>query len=127
MESGRSSFARRDRAFLSVLALVFSFMCGPGARAQQKPAASSPETAAPARPASPSAIEAVGTNSDVRDSSPPSGSPKSDIPKSDKSAVAGVGDSSLVKLGAGDLVEVSVYNVPELSAKARVSNSGDVY
>lgn len=30
-------------------------------------------------------------------------------------------------LGAGDLLEVSVYNVPELNTKARVSNSGDVY
>jgi polysaccharide biosynthesis/export protein len=36
-------------------------------------------------------------------------------------------DSSRVKLGAGDLIEISVYNVPELSTKARVGNSGDVY
>ncbi len=35
--------------------------------------------------------------------------------------------SALVKLGPGDLIEVSVYNVPELATKARVSNSGDVY
>ena len=33
----------------------------------------------------------------------------------------------LVKLGPGDLIEVTVYNVPELSSKARVSNSGDLY
>jgi polysaccharide export outer membrane protein len=33
----------------------------------------------------------------------------------------------MVKLGAGDLIEISVYNVPELATKARVSNSGDVY
>jgi polysaccharide export outer membrane protein len=32
-----------------------------------------------------------------------------------------------VTLGPGDLIEVSVYNVPELSTKARVSNAGDVY
>jgi polysaccharide biosynthesis/export protein len=32
-----------------------------------------------------------------------------------------------VKLGPGDLIEVNVYNVPELTTKARVSNSGDVY
>lgn len=32
-----------------------------------------------------------------------------------------------VKLGPGDLVEVNVYNVPELTTKARVSNSGDLY
>jgi polysaccharide biosynthesis/export protein len=37
-----------------------------------------------------------------------------------------VADSTL-RLGIGDLVEVAVYNVPELAAKVRVSNSGDVY
>jgi len=35
--------------------------------------------------------------------------------------------TTIVKLGAGDLIEVSVYNVPELASKVRVSNSGDVY
>ena len=30
-------------------------------------------------------------------------------------------------LGPSDLVEVNVYNVPELSTKGRVSNSGDIY
>jgi polysaccharide export outer membrane protein len=30
-------------------------------------------------------------------------------------------------LGTGDLVEVSVYNVPELTTKARVGSSGDIY
>jgi polysaccharide export outer membrane protein len=126
MESGRSSFARRDRAYLSVLALVFSFMCGLGARAQQKPVDSSP-AAVPVQPASALAIEEVGSKSDSRGSGSASTLPNSDTQKSDNSGVARVADSSLVKLGAGDLVEVSVYNVPELSAKARVSNSGDVY
>ena len=36
------------------------------------------------------------------------------------------GDST-IRLGTGDLVEVSVYNVPELSTKTRISNAGDVY
>jgi polysaccharide biosynthesis/export protein len=36
-------------------------------------------------------------------------------------------DSSATKLGPGDLVEVSVYGVPELTTKARVSNDGDLY
>ncbi|HYA26162.1 MAG TPA: polysaccharide biosynthesis/export family protein, partial [Terriglobales bacterium] len=35
-------------------------------------------------------------------------------------------DSSL-RIGPGDLLEVSVYNVPELTTKARIGNSGDVY
>jgi polysaccharide export outer membrane protein len=32
-----------------------------------------------------------------------------------------------VKLGAGDLLEVNVYNVPELQTRSRVGNNGDVY
>jgi polysaccharide export outer membrane protein len=35
--------------------------------------------------------------------------------------------SPLLKLGNGDLIEVGVYNVPELTTKARVGTSGDVY
>jgi polysaccharide export outer membrane protein len=35
--------------------------------------------------------------------------------------------STMVKLGIGDLLEVSVYNVPELNTKVRVSNAGDIY
>src|SRR5882724_11927106 len=35
--------------------------------------------------------------------------------------------SSTAKLGAGDLIELSVYGVPDLNTKARVGNGGDVY
>lgn len=35
-------------------------------------------------------------------------------------------DSSL-RIGAGDLLEFSVYNVPELSTKTRISSNGDAY
>ena len=35
--------------------------------------------------------------------------------------------NSNVKLGVGDLIEISVFGVPELSTKARISGSGDVY
>ena len=34
---------------------------------------------------------------------------------------------SMLRLGSGDLVEVGVYNVPELTTKARVSTKGDIY
>lgn len=37
------------------------------------------------------------------------------------------GDSTEVRLGTGDLIEVNVYNVPELTTKARIGNSGDIY
>jgi polysaccharide biosynthesis/export protein len=32
-----------------------------------------------------------------------------------------------LRIGSGDLVEVSVYGVPELSSKARVGGNGDIY
>jgi len=35
--------------------------------------------------------------------------------------------NSNVKLGIGDLVEVNVFGVPELSTRSRISNGGDVY
>jgi polysaccharide export outer membrane protein len=43
---------------------------------------------------------------------------------------ATTGDSQLdsaLRLGVGDLVEVSVYNVPELASKTRIDSHGDVY
>jgi polysaccharide export outer membrane protein len=35
--------------------------------------------------------------------------------------------SSNVKLGIGDLIEIAVFGVPDLSTKTRISGSGDVY
>jgi polysaccharide export outer membrane protein len=37
------------------------------------------------------------------------------------------GGDSAVRLGAGDLLEVSVFNVPDLDTKLRVSTTGDIY
>ncbi len=47
--------------------------------------------------------------------------------KSDNANKSGTDPFTQVKLGPGDLIEVSVYNVPELSSKVRISNAGDVY
>ena len=47
--------------------------------------------------------------------------------KPDESKKDDVDQTAIVKLGVGDLLEVSVYNVPELTSKVRVSNSGDIY
>lgn len=44
----------------------------------------------------------------------------------DPEAVRPAGDSA-VRLGAGDLIQVSVYNVPELDTKLRVSTTGEIY
>src|SRR5579871_1024177 len=35
--------------------------------------------------------------------------------------------ASPLRLQSGDLVEVAVYNVPELTTKARVSTKGEIY
>jgi polysaccharide biosynthesis/export protein len=35
--------------------------------------------------------------------------------------------NSSLQLGVGDLVEMTVYDVPELTAKTRISSSGDIY
>jgi polysaccharide export outer membrane protein len=37
------------------------------------------------------------------------------------------GPDNGLRLGTGDLLEMGVYNVPELATKARVSSNGDVY
>jgi polysaccharide export outer membrane protein len=47
------------------------------------------------------------------------GTPKAEPDKAD--------ENTAVQLGAGDLVEVNVYGVPELATKTRINNSGDVY
>jgi polysaccharide export outer membrane protein len=44
----------------------------------------------------------------------------SDIGKADKS-------SSSLQLGVGDLVELTVYDVPDLTTKTRISSNGDIY
>jgi polysaccharide biosynthesis/export protein len=67
------------------------------------------------------AINAPGPTTGIRSSVP---STTSDS-KPDLKNIPG-GDAS-VRLGVGDLIELSVYDVPELNTKTRVSDSGDIY
>lgn len=119
MESGTSGFSGFSRGFLM---LVAGFLLAlSGAAAQQpadssQPAQNTPPAELPAaQPISQAATSASGQASTTT----PSITPETAKDSPDQSA--------LVKLGAGDLIEVSVYNVPELTTKERVSNSGDVY
>ena len=57
--------------------------------------------------------------------SPQSISKQSNSPQSSQSARLLA--NSNVRLGVGDLIEVSVFGVPDLSTKTRVSGSGDIY
>jgi len=64
----------------------------------------------------------------MQDSKPPDSSlPVPDSAQAKPSAPAPSPMDSAVKLGIGDLVEVSVFGVPELNTKARISGSGDLY
>lgn len=61
------------------------------------------------------------------DSQKPSGSAAAEGQQTADFPSKNQGSTSTLRLGAGDLLEISVYNVPELSTKARVSSNGDVY
>ncbi len=118
MEFGRLSFARSGSllAFAFVLVFALSF----AASAQQTPASSTTGNDVPALPAArPISQAAVG-------SAPASATSAKTEADSSTSSTAAT-DASLLRLGSGDLLEIGVYNVPELSTKARIGNSGDVY
>ena len=118
MESGISGFSRCGRV---PLVLVTAFLIAVSGAAAQQPASNAQPTQSntPAELPAAQPISQAATNASGQSSTTPSIAPETAKDSSDQSA--------LVKLGAGDLIEVSVYNVPELATKARVSNSGDVY
>lgn len=123
MESGTSSFTRCGLAFL--LVLVASLGIVSSAAGQQPASGNQPRPDAPpaelpaaqplaAQPASQAVVSASGAGSGAQ-------------AKASDTTKDAADRSGTVKLGPGDLIELSVYNVPELATKARVSNAGDVY
>lgn len=109
---------RRNGTIRIVLIISATFFVTVNSNAQQPvggnegavpfPSAAQPVSQAPASPpTAPAKLVEQGTKTD--------------------SAKVSTDSPDLVKLGPGDLIEVSVYNVPELATKARISNSGDVY
>jgi polysaccharide biosynthesis/export protein len=119
MEFGRFRFARSGNLFALSLVLLCSLEFK--APAQNAPAASPSESMGPLPAAEPLSQATTSTLPNNTDSARPAqGNPPGSV-------AAGNDPSSLMRLGPGDLIEVSIYNVPELSTKARVGNSGDVY
>lgn len=109
MKSGISGIICRDR--IMVCALAFTLSVSLSSLAQD--ATAHQKSSAPPDPAAHPITEAAQS---------PLGQAKSaDSTKPNDS------QDSIVKLGPGDLIEINVYNVPELTTKARVSNAGDVY
>jgi polysaccharide export outer membrane protein len=118
MESGTSGFSRCGRAFLILLTALV--VAAGSAVAQQPANGSQPgQSDTPGQLPAAQPISQAATNASGAAQTTPAITPEraKDFPD----------QSALVKLGPGDLIEVSVYNVPELATKARVSSSGDVY
>ena len=115
MLSGAPRFTCRSGVFLLI---CVTFLISLSVAAAQQSSGQSSQTAPPAelpaaQPAAAAAASASGAASTPQE--------KADM-KTDTAD-----DSMTAKLGPGDLIEVSVYDVPELATKARVGNSGDLY
>lgn len=116
MQLGRFRFACSG----TLLAFVFVLTCG--AQVQPRPQSSDQSTveAAGQLPAAQPLSDAAVPESTANSRAIASGT------DADRST-ASEADASAVKLAPGDLIELSVYNVPELTTKARVGSSGEVY
>jgi polysaccharide export outer membrane protein len=110
----------------SVLACALVLFCSlvPQARTQQTSAPANGIGPVPALPAAQPLSQAARASSGAHSQAAADPSQNATAP----APGFGVGViSPLLKLGNGDLIEVGVYNVPELTTKARVGTSGDVY
>jgi polysaccharide export outer membrane protein len=119
MEFGRFSFVGGRSWFVLCLVLL----CGLEFKAWAQQEATSPAAGntAPALPASQAAARTNPDSVKAAQSAAAAGTvPAGIVPAANE-------NSSLLKLGPGDLLEVGVYNVPELATKARIGNSGDIY
>jgi len=112
MRLGRSGFPRRSQFLPVVLVLLISIPAL--LNAQQPVTGNAPREQNSAVPSATQPVSQAGTTASGAQSnaSQPGGNLK---------------DAGNSPLGVGDLIEVNVYNVPELATRARVSNSGDVY
>jgi polysaccharide biosynthesis/export protein len=140
MEFGRFRCVRSSR----LVGFAVVLLCGSfGAWAQQAQAPSSTNSAATGLPAAqPISQAAASSTPRSTDSAMPAQSnsgPGSVAPNVAQKAaqnpaqnpapntMSNSESSSQFRLGAGDLLEISVYNVPELVTKARIGSSGDIY
>lgn len=128
MEFGRSRFARSGSLF--AVALVLTCSAEPKAWAQQSPASTPVQDAVPAYPAAETPAQSVsgaGSQTTQPAAAAESSPVQNSSPQNSSLQNSSLHSSSLQRVGAGDLLEVGVYNVPELTTKARVGGSGDVY
>ena len=115
MKLGSSRFPRRGQRMCEFAAILILT----GLAAAQQPANTSKN---PEQTTSPTSLPAAEPMSHATVSASTGQAAKTDDASKSISE-----EATVAKLGPGDLLEVSVYNVPELSSKVRVSNAGDVY
>ena len=126
MEFGRCSIPGGRSLLAFSLMLVIGTECK--SWAQQTQGSSPVENTVPALPAAqPLAQAATRAGTNKTDSAEPAPGATANSAAAANENSSSSSSSSLLKLSSGDLLEVSVYNVPELSTKARVGTSGDVY
>jgi len=109
-----SSETRARRVFAFCLFFCLTWVAGAGA--QTSPAPANPTQAG--APQKPTQTPDSGFDAPLQNQQPAATSVKTDTNPAPNPAL---------QLGSGDLVEVSVYNVPELATKARIGANGDLY
>jgi polysaccharide biosynthesis/export protein len=124
MELGTPGFTRRGRvvALIVVSLIVGLFLAG--LAVAQQPAGSAPSSPTNLPAAVPLSEAAQSASGAAQTGAPQTATAQDKSSDADKATPDSV---AAVRLGPGDLIEVNVYNVPELATKARVSGSGDVY
>jgi protein involved in polysaccharide export with SLBB domain len=105
-----------SRARFALLSMCLGCFVAPRVRAQAQPAAPPVQTPAPVQGSTPDQMAVPQTPENQVGKKPGDSHPSEQG-----------GSTPDLRLGPGDLVEVSVYGVPELATKARVSNDGDLY
>jgi polysaccharide export outer membrane protein len=110
MKSGTSGSTRRGWFHTFLIA---SFLLGAAAAQQSANPSGTPSI-------TPAEVQAGQATPQAATSAP-------DAIKTDDATKENSDQSTVVKMGVGDLIEINVYNVPELTSKVRVSNAGDVY
>jgi polysaccharide biosynthesis/export protein len=74
----------------------------------------------------PAAIQNDSNNNDSINSNKDSQEP-SPVPSQSSAAPADRQNNPSLQLGVGDLIELTVYDVPDLTTKTRISSTGDIY
>ncbi len=115
MHSGTRGFRIGSIGFAYILVILSASLLWAQKPADNKSAASSPTVRTPAEAATSLNGETSGSSRSGSSQEP------GETPKTTAAP------PGMIALGPGDLIEVNVYNVPELTTKARVSKSGDVY